>query len=120
VGRLLLVLVLAAGCASIGRADRSAGQQRATLVSGSSNESAARELISLQPELAVVSDSVVTHLLQVTWPPLLAAKDVSERRLLLGMRLYYTSLLWNAASGPNPQANAIRLEREARMRGRHC
>lgn len=90
--RLLLVLVLAPACASIGRADRSVGQQRATLVSGSSNESTARELISLQLELAIVSDSVVTDLLPLTWQPLLAAKDVSQRRVLLGMRLYYASL----------------------------
>ena len=65
--------------------------------------------LSLHLRLALLSDRVVTQIVQETETPLDAVDDPNRRAALLRIRLDYASAMWNAASGPNPYANAINM-----------
>ena len=67
------------------------------------------ETPSLHRQLALLSDRVVTQIVQETETPLDAVDDPKRRAALLLLRLDYASAMWNTASGPNPYANAINM-----------
>ena len=106
--RLLLVLVLLPGCALVDRAAHFTGRTVDRLV-GREPPAPLRDPLYLHLQLAMLSDYVVTQLVQHTEEPLSAAKEARQRQMLLQLRLDYASAVWNAASGPNPYANAIDL-----------
>ena len=102
---MLVLLALLSGCALVDRA--------ADLTSPAFAGVAGRKTtpvgdpLSLHLQLALLSDRVVTHIVQATEAPLDAVDDPNRRAALLRIRLDYASAMWNAASGPNPYADAI-------------
>ncbi len=102
---LLVLLALLSGCALLDRA--------ADLSSRAFAEMTGRDTtpvvdpLYLQLQLALLSDKVVTQILQKTETPLDAVDDPKRRAALLEIRLNYAAAMWNAASGPSPYANAI-------------
>ena len=102
---MLVLLALLSGCALVDRA--------ADLTSPAFAGVAGRKTtpvgdpLSLHLQLALLSDRVVTHIVQATEAPLDAVNDPNRRAALLRIRLDYASAMWNAASGPKPYADAI-------------
>ena len=102
---LLVLLAFLSGCALLDRA--------ADLTSRAFAEMSGRDTTPLgdplyvQLQLALISDTVVTQILQKTETPFAAVDDPNRRAALLEIRLDYAAAMWNAASGPSPYANAI-------------
>jgi len=83
----------------------SASADAILLSRGSSNVS--RDPIYIYLQLGMLSDRVVSSIVRETEDPLEATEDLNQRESLLHLRLDLATALWNAASGPNPWANAI-------------
>jgi hypothetical protein len=83
----------------------SASADAILLSRGSSNVS--RDPIYIYLQLGMLSDRVVSSIVRETEDPLEATEDLNQRESLLHLRLDVATALWNAASGPNPWANAI-------------
>ena len=102
---LLVLLALLSGCALLDRA--------ADLTSTAFAEMTGRDTtpvgdpLYLHLQLALLSDKVVTQILQKTETAFDAVDDPNRRAALLEIRLDYAAAMWNAASGPSPYANAI-------------
>ncbi len=68
---------------------------------------ATRDPVFMYLQLAMLSDRVVSNVIRETADPLEETEAPRERESLLRLRLDLATALWNAASGPNPYANAI-------------
>ena len=102
---LLVLLALLSGCALL---DRGADlTSRAFAEMSGRDTTPVGDPLYLQLQLALLSDTAVTQILQKTETPLEAVDDLNRRAALLGIRLDYAAAMWNAASGPSPYANAI-------------
>ena len=102
---VLVLLALLSGCALVDRAADLTGPAFAGVAGRKTTP--VGDPLSLHLQLALLSDRVVTHIVQATEAPLDAVDDPNRRAALLRIRLDYASAMWNAASGPNPYANAI-------------
>ena len=104
---VLVLLALLSGCALVdGAADLT---NRALAGIAGPETTPVGDALSLHLRLALLSDRVVTQIVQETETPLDAVDDPNRRAALLRIRLDYASAMWNAASGPNPYANAINM-----------
>ena len=86
--------------------DGSASPADAILLSKSLG-SGKRDPIYIYLQLAMLSDRIVSSIVRETEAPLEEASDLSRKEAILRLRLDIATALWNAASGPNPFANAI-------------
>lgn len=102
---VLVLLALLSGCALVDRAADLTSPAFAGVTGRKTTP--VGDPLSLHLQLALLSDRVVTHIVQATEAPLDAVDDPNRRAALLRIRLDYASAMWNAASGPNPYANAI-------------
>lgn len=68
---------------------------------------ATRDPVFIYLQLAMLSDRVVTSVIRETEEPLEETTNLNDREALLHLRLDLATALWNAASGPNPHANAL-------------
>ncbi|MFM7141051.1 MAG: hypothetical protein ACKO2K_03940, partial [Alphaproteobacteria bacterium] len=66
-----------------------------------------RDPIYVYLQLAMLSDRIVSSIVRETEAPLEETTDLNRRESILHLRLDLATALWNAASGPNPYANAI-------------
>ncbi|MFH0343070.1 MAG: hypothetical protein ACHBNF_13275, partial [Chromatiales bacterium] len=104
---LLVLLALLSGCALLDRAADLTSRAFAGMTGRDTTP--VGDPLHLQLQLALLSDTVVTQILQKTAMPLDAVDDPNRRAALLEIRLDYAASMWNAASGPNPFANAIEM-----------
>lgn len=104
---VLVLFALLSGCALV---DRAADLTHQAFTGVADRETTpVGDPLSLHLQLALLSDRVVTRIVQETETPLDAVDDPNRRAALLRLRLDYASAMWNAASGPNPYANAIHM-----------
>lgn len=94
------------GSSRAGSADGAASPADAILLSKSLG-GGKRDPIYIYLQLAMLSDRVVSSVMRETEAPLEEADDLSRKEVILRLRLDLATALWNAASGPNPFANAI-------------
>ncbi len=104
---LLVLLALLSGCALLDRAADLTSRAFAGMTGRDTTP--VGDPVYLQLQLALLSDAVVTQILQKTATPLDAVDDLKRRAALLEIRLDYAAAMWNAASGPSPYANAIHM-----------
>ncbi len=104
---LLVLLALLSGCALLDRAADVTSRAFAGITGRDTTP--VGDPLYLQLQLTMLSDAVVTQILQKTATPLDAVDDPKRRAALLEIRLDYAATMWNAASGPNPYANAIHM-----------
>jgi len=102
---LLVLLALLSGCAVLDRAADLTSRAFAGMTGRDTTP--VGDPLYLQLQLTMLSDTVVTQILQQTGTPLDAVDDPRRRAALLEIRLNYAAAMWNAASGPSPYANAI-------------
>ncbi len=104
---LLVLLALLSGCALLDRAADLTDRAFAGMTGRDTTP--VGDPLYVQLQLAMLSDAVVTQILQKTATPLDAVDDLKRRAALLEIRLDYAAAMWNAASGPSPYANAIHM-----------
>jgi hypothetical protein len=94
---VLVLLALLSGCALVdGAADLT---NRAVAGAAGRETTPVGNPLSFHLQLALLSDRVVTQIVQEAETPLDAVDDPNRRAALLRLRLGYASAMWNAASG---------------------
>jgi hypothetical protein len=94
---VLVLLALLSGCALVdGAADLT---NRAVAGAAGRETTPVGDPLSFHLQLALLSDRVVTQIVQEAETPLDAVDDPNRRAALLRLRLGYASAMWNAASG---------------------
>jgi hypothetical protein len=104
---LLVLLALLSGCALLDRATDLSSRAFAEMSGGDTTR--VGDPLYLHLQLALLSDKVVTQILQKTEMGLAAVDEPNRRAAVLAIRLDYAAAMWNAASGPSPYANAINM-----------